>query len=71
MVSTKGQLVISSQMREALGIEPGDRRALTLEAGGILLRPVSERLVDETGGMFTGKTSMSDELQKERRAARW
>jgi AbrB family looped-hinge helix DNA binding protein len=70
-VSTKGQLVIPSQMRDALGIEPGDRVALTLEDGAILLRPVSERLVDETCGMFAGKISMADELQKERRAARW
>lgn len=70
-VSTKGQLVIPARMRDALGIEAGDRVALTLEHGAILLRPVSERLVDETCGMFAGGTSMADELQKERRTARW
>jgi AbrB family looped-hinge helix DNA binding protein len=70
-VSTKGQLVIPARMRDALGIEPGDRVALTLEDGAILLRPVSERLVDETCGMFAGGASMADELQKERRTARW
>jgi AbrB family looped-hinge helix DNA binding protein len=70
-VSTKGQLVIPARMRDALGIEPGDRVALTLEDGMILLRPVSERLVDETRGMFSHGRSMADELQKERRSARW
>jgi AbrB family looped-hinge helix DNA binding protein len=70
-VSTKGQLVIPARMRDALGIEPGDRVALTLEDGVILLRPVSERLVDETCGMFSDGRSMADELQKERRSARW
>jgi AbrB family looped-hinge helix DNA binding protein len=70
-VSTKGQLVIPARMREALGIEPGDRVALTVEDGVILLRPVSERLVDETCGMFAGGRSMSDELQKERRSVKW
>jgi AbrB family looped-hinge helix DNA binding protein len=70
-VSTKGQLVIPSQMRDALGIEPGDRVALTLENGAILLRPITERLVEETRGMFAGGSSMADELQKERRAERW
>lgn len=70
-VSTKGQLVIPARMREALGIEPGDRVALTLEDGVILLRPVSERLVEETCGMFSGGRSMADELQKDRRSARW
>jgi len=70
-ISTKGQLVIPARMRAALGIEPGDHVALTLEDGAILLRPVSERLVDETCGMFAGTGSMTDELQKERRSARW
>jgi AbrB family looped-hinge helix DNA binding protein len=70
-VSTKGQLVIPVRMRNALGIEPGDRVALTLEDGVILLRPVSERLVEETRGMFAGGRSMADELQKERRAKKW
>ncbi len=70
-VSTKGQLVIPARIREALGIEPGDRVALTIEDGVILLRPVSERLVEETCGMFAGSRSMADELQKERRSSKW
>jgi AbrB family looped-hinge helix DNA binding protein len=70
-VSTKGQLVIPARIREALGIEPGDRVALTVEDGLILLRPVSDRLVEETRGMFAGGRSMADELQKERRAEKW
>jgi len=69
-VSTKGQLVIPARMRDALGIEPGDRVALTLDNGAIVLRPVTERLVDETCGMFY-KSGMADELQKERRAEKW
>ena len=63
--------MIPAPMRSALGIEPGDRIALTLEDGVILLRPVSERLVDETCGMFAGGSSMAEELQKERRSSRW
>ena len=70
-VSTKGQLVIPAGMREMLGIVPGVRVALTLEDGVIVLRPVSERLVDETCGMFAGGPSLADELQKERRADKW
>ena len=70
-VSTKGQLVIPAQMREELGIEAGDRIALTMEDGAILLRPVTEQLVEETRGIFAGGPSMADELQKERRAEKW
>lgn len=70
-VSTKGQLVIPAEMRETLGIVPRGRVALTLEDGVIILRPVSERLVDETRGMLGGGTSLADELQQERRAEKW
>jgi AbrB family looped-hinge helix DNA binding protein len=70
-ISTKGQLVIPVQIRDALGIEPGTRVALTLEDGAMILRPVSERLVEETCGMFAGGESMADELQRERRVDRW
>ena len=70
-VSTKGQLVIPAGMRETLRIVPGGRVSLTLEDGVIILRPVSERLVDETCGMFRGGPSLADELQQERRVERW
>lgn len=70
-VSTKGQLVIPAEMRETLGIVSGSRVALTLKGDLITLRPVSERLVDETCGMFAGGPSMADELQQERRAEKW
>ena len=70
-VSTKGQLVIPTAMRETLGIVPGGRVALTLEDGVIILRPVSERLVDETCRMLGGGASLADELQQERRTEKW
>ena len=70
-VSTKGQLVIPAAMRDAIDLFPGSKVALTLEEGVIILRPVSDRLVDETCGMFAGGPSMADELQRERRAEKW
>jgi len=71
-VSTKGQLVIPSEMRNTLGIQPGTRIALILEGKHIVLQPVTERLIEETRGMLAGKgPSMTDELQKERRAEKW
>jgi AbrB family looped-hinge helix DNA binding protein len=71
-VSTKGQLVIPSQMRNQLGIRPGTRVAVALEGDHIVLYPVSERLVEESKGMLAGGPSLSEELQQERRKAdRW
>jgi AbrB family looped-hinge helix DNA binding protein len=66
-VSTKGQFVIPSEMRESLGIEPGTRIAVTQDGPRIVLEPVSEDLVDQTRGLFAGKPSLSEELKVERR----
>jgi AbrB family looped-hinge helix DNA binding protein len=72
-VSTKGQFVIPSEMRSALGIKPGTRIAVTQEASRIVLEPVSEDLVDRTRGMLAGGQSLTKSLLRERRRAkdRW
>jgi AbrB family looped-hinge helix DNA binding protein len=66
-VSTKGQFVIPSEMRELLGIKPGTRISVTQEGSRIVLEPVSEELVDRTRGLFSGKPSLSHELKRQRR----
>jgi AbrB family looped-hinge helix DNA binding protein len=66
-VSTKGQFVIPSEMRELLGIKPGTRISVTQEGSRIVLEPVSEELVDRTRGLFSGKPSLSQELKRQRR----
>ncbi len=66
-VSTKGQLVIPADMRDMLGIEPGARISISLEGKRLVLEPVSEKLVDETRGLFAGGPSLSKLLQEERR----
>lgn len=71
-VSTKGQFVIPSRMRESLGIKPGTRIAVTQEGSRIVLEPVSEELVDKTLGLLAGGASLSAELKRERRRKeRW
>ena len=42
-LSSKGQLVIPARMRELLGLQPGDRLALSLEADGLRLVPLGQR----------------------------
>jgi len=66
-VSTKGQLVIPAEMRESLSIGPGTRIAVTLQGSRIILEPVSEKLVEETRGLFAGGPSLSKLLRQERR----
>ncbi len=38
-LSSKGQLVIPSRLRHLLGLKPGDRHELSLEADRLRLRP--------------------------------
>jgi AbrB family looped-hinge helix DNA binding protein len=66
-VSTKGQFVIPSEMRAALGIKPGTRIFVTQEGSKIVLEPVTEELVDRTRGMLAGGPSLTKALLRERR----
>ena len=71
-VSTKGQFVIPSEMRSALGIKPGTRVAVTLDGSRIVLEPVTEELVDKTRGMLKGKARLGEDLRRKwRREDRW
>jgi AbrB family looped-hinge helix DNA binding protein len=70
-VSTKGQLVIPSEMRESLGIGPGTRIAISLQGKRIIIEPVSEELVDQTRGLFAGMPSLSAALKQERGKDKW
>lgn len=38
-LSSKGQLVIPARLRQLLGLQPGDRLALSLESDGLHLKP--------------------------------
>lgn len=66
-VSTKGQLVIPSEIREALQIQPGTRMVVMQEENRIILQPVNERFLKETRGITAGGRSLSDMLLEERR----
>lgn len=70
-VSSKGQLVIPAEMREALGIEPGTRVSIHQQGDELILRPVTKkvahRIIDRLCGLTAGGASMTDELLAERR----
>ena len=70
-VSTKGQLVIPADIRTELGIDSGTRVTLSVEAGRIILQPVSPALVDRLQGILSSKPGLAEDLQKERRNEKW
>ena len=45
-VSTKGQMVIPAELREALDLKPGTRVALRREGKTIVLHPISDDSID-------------------------
>ena len=55
-VSTKRQIVVPSEARAALGIEPGDRLDVVVQDGLILLRPRPRRPSDRLRGIGAGKS---------------
>lgn len=70
-VSTKGQLVIPSEVRAALGITAGTRMRVRQEGSRIILEPVSKKLIAKLRGITKGGQSMTDELLRERRSEKW
>ena len=70
-VSSKGQLVIPAEMREALGIEPGTRVTIRRKGEELILTPATREAAREIllrlRGMTAGGPSMTDELIRERR----
>jgi AbrB family looped-hinge helix DNA binding protein len=73
-VSTKGQMVIPAQIREALGIEPGTRVAIRLDGTRLILEPdtltAKLRRIKEMRGCTAGLLSGTDMLLEDRRLER-
>jgi AbrB family looped-hinge helix DNA binding protein len=74
IVSTKGQMVIPSAIRESLGIEPGTRISIRQEGEEVVLRPetVASKLslIEKMHGCTEGGASGTDLLLEDRRLER-
>ena len=68
--STKGQIVIPADMRKRKGIKGGTYVGVTENDDEIVLRRLSDDLVDAAYGMFAHLGPLADELLEERREDR-
>lgn len=66
-VSTKGQIVIPAELRDALKIKPGTRVAIERQGDSIVLRPVTQHLIDSLCGCLKSGRSMGDMREREHR----
>lgn len=51
-MTTKGQVTVPREIRDRLGLEPGDKMAFTLLSDGtVVMRPKTRRLADLAGSL--------------------
>jgi len=68
--SSKGQVVIPIEIREKLGIKPGQMVNLTLEGERAIITPLPEDPIKALRGSLKGKPSLTKALLKERKEER-
>ena len=65
VVSSKGQIVIPSALREQLGIEAGTRLAIQRENNRLVLQPITDEFIHTLRGSLKGKTSLVEARERE------
>lgn len=66
-VTTKGRIVIPTQLRRRLGIKAGSKVCFIEGGDDILFQPVTKEYIRSICGMLKYRTSVTDGLLKERK----
>ncbi|MHB0869416.1 MAG: AbrB/MazE/SpoVT family DNA-binding domain-containing protein [Chloroflexota bacterium] len=67
-ITSKGQITIPKEVRDQLGVEPGDALEFHFEAGHLEVRPVRRRRLAEFRGAFHVERALN--FDQERALAR-
>ncbi|MBW2078202.1 MAG: AbrB/MazE/SpoVT family DNA-binding domain-containing protein [Deltaproteobacteria bacterium] len=59
-VLKKGQIVIPKEIREKIGIIPGDRVEVKVVKSDILISPFREKYTEEAKGVIKGRLSLKE-----------
>jgi AbrB family looped-hinge helix DNA binding protein len=70
-VSTKGQIVIPAELRQALKIKPGTKIAIQRNGDAMVLRAVTDEFIESLCGYFKGGPSLGDIREREHRKDRY
>ncbi len=68
-LSSKRQITVPARMARALGLEPGDRVILRLEANHIVLAPAPDSLADAMAGSLKGRYGDVESYVREERGS--
>lgn len=63
-VTSKGQITIPAQVRNALGLEAGDRVEFVEQGKGLFAIVAATRSVQELKGRFQGKRSKPESIEE-------
>ena len=66
--SAKGQVVIPAEIRDRIGLQPGDRVLVQLVGEKVVIEAVPEDPVGAVHGLLRGEPSLTGVLEEERRA---
>ena len=66
-VTTRGRIVIPARLRRKLSIKPGTRVCFIERGSESLFQPITKQCIRRLCGMLKSKTSVTQELLKERR----
>lgn len=67
IVSSKGQIVIPSALRDKLGIQAGTRIAIHLEENRLVLQPITGDYIDSLLGSCKGTDSLVEARERDHR----
>lgn len=65
-LSTKGQIVLPKEVRDALGLASGTEFEIEIHDGTVLLRPIRKTTVDDLHGMlpWSGSAKSLEEMEQ-------
>ena len=69
-ISGRGQVLIPTEMRERIGLHPGDQVSVQDKDGVVFITPVAQDPISSLRGALRGQPSLIDELMRLRQKER-
>jgi len=71
VINASGDLPLTPELREALGLHVGSPIKITLDGGHLTVQPLLVDTLDELHGLFSSGPGLVEELIEERHRSKW